>query len=116
MVDYCPLCECSNGHSLSCPTIGIIGKTIDHEEKKMNVDYRKSALVYMMGLKSGNIEFVLQVYGVWASELMNVPHPIAQALARKYPNHIATPFMIQNGLTQPKSFPQIERSDIEGLF
>lgn len=61
------------------------------------VDYRNSAKVHMLGLRSGDIEFILQVYGASAHDLMIIPNDIAQALAVKYPNHITSPFFIEEG-------------------
>lgn len=82
------------------------------------VDYRKSALVHMLSLKSGNLAFVLQVYGVWSKDLTLIPNPIIHSLAQRFPDHIATPFMIEDGRRheKPSSVQIIERKNMEALF
>lgn len=85
----------------------------------MKIDYRKSCLVHMLCKKSGNIAFVLQVYGADASDLMLVPNQITTSLALKYPDHMSSPFMIEKAPAikrQSLTIDLIRNNSIKGLF
>jgi hypothetical protein len=57
----------------------------------------KRAIVPMVPASMpGEPEFEVIVYGRSASELMTVPNETVQALARKYPEHRSSPFLLRD--------------------
>ncbi len=60
------------------------------------IDFHKSALIHMLSLKTGNVDFIIQVYGANPKELMTIPNSIINSLARKYPNHTSSPFLVES--------------------
>jgi hypothetical protein len=51
-------------------------------------------IIPMISTRTGQPEFELIIYGFLPQDLMTVPNPVIQSLARRYPNHTSSPFVI----------------------
>lgn len=60
------------------------------------INMRKCAVVPMMSVMTGKVEFELLIYGRTAKELMTVPNDVIDSLAREYPDHQSSIFMLRD--------------------
>lgn len=83
--------------------VGFTAKAAQARHWKLAI--HRCAQVPMMNKRTGEVDFVLLVYGRSARELMTVPNEVVDSLSRRYPNHISSPFALSDA---PPPFPQQE--------
>ena len=60
------------------------------------IDYRKVAVVPMYPRVAGAKPFELLIYGRTAIELLTIPNKVVSELARRYPQHQSSPFILRD--------------------
>lgn len=63
------------------------------------MDIKTRAVVPMIPMTTDAKPFEVIIYGYSLFELMTVPNPVITSLARKYPDHASSPFLLRKGST-----------------
>jgi hypothetical protein len=76
------------------------------------MDIKKRVVVPMVNRTTGNVDFEIIVYGYSLFEMYVTSHPVISSLARRYPDHMSSPFMLKDGKTlfNPKDLVPRENS------
>jgi hypothetical protein len=72
------------------------------------IDYEKSARIIMMDKATMQPAFDLVVYGVTPEDLMQIPNPTINSIARRFPEHQSSPFHIKS-MRRPQAWPRAAR-------
>lgn len=64
----------------------------------MDRDYKVRCTVPMISRITGEVDFDLVMYGLCARDLQTVPNTIVDSLARRYPDHISSLFLVRDGI------------------
>lgn len=60
------------------------------------INFHKVAVVPMWPKTADAQPFELLIYGRNATELLTVPNDVVSYLARRYPNHVSSPFILRD--------------------
>jgi hypothetical protein len=52
----------------------------------------------MVSKRTGEVEFELVLYGITARDIWSTPNEIVASLARRYPHHTSSVFIVRDGV------------------
>ena len=60
--------------------------------------YKTRCTVPMVSKRTGEVEFELVLYGITARDIWSTPNEIVASLARRYPHHTSSVFIVRDGV------------------